>query len=149
LTPGARNYWKSVDFAELNDGAIEAILDGVATLPDPQCEVFIPQLGGAIARIAPDATAYTHRSAPFGMNVHARWNDPQKDRECVEWARRVFENVKPHAIEGVYINFMTEEESERVQPAYGSNYDRLVEVKNRYDPRNLFRMNQNIRPSVR
>jgi FAD/FMN-containing dehydrogenase len=147
LTPGARNYWKSVDFAELSDGAIDAMLDGVASLPDAQCEVFIPQLGGAIARVAADATAYTFRSAPFGMNVHARWSDPQKDELCVAWARRVFQNVRPYASEGVYINFMTEEESERVQPAYGSNYDRLVEIKNRYDPLNLFRMNQNIRPS--
>ncbi len=148
LTPGARNYWKSVDFAELNDGAINAMVLGVGQLPDGQCEVFIAQMGGATARVAPEATAYTHRSAPFSMNVHGRWSDPTKDTECVSWARSVFENVRPHAIEGVYVNFMTEEEGDRVRPAYGINYDRLVEIKNRYDPINLFRMNQNIRPSV-
>ena len=148
LTPGARNYWKSVDFAELSDGALSAMLDGVSRLPDPQCEIFIAQMGGATARVPSDATPFAHRSAPFAMNVHARWNDPARDADCVAWARRVYENVRPHAIEGVYVNFLTAEEGDRVQPAYGDNYDRLVDIKNLYDPTNLFRLNQNIRPTA-
>lgn len=148
LTPGARNYWKSVDFADLNDGAIDAMIGGVETLPDPQCEIFIAQMGGATARVPENATPFTHRSAPFSMNVHGRWSDPAMDAQCIAWARNIYETVRPHAIEGVYVNFLTEEETHRVQHAYGSNYNRLVEIKNRYDPINLFRMNQNIRPTA-
>lgn len=80
------------------------------------------------------------------MNVHGRWEDPAKDAECIGWARDLFRAAAPFATGSVYVNFMTEEEKDRVQAAYGRNYDRLVKLKNRYDPKNLFRGNQNIRP---
>lgn len=147
LAPGARNYWKSA-YLDLSDGAIEALIRGVEQLPDPQCEIFIAQMAGATTRVPTDATPFTYRSTPFNMNVHARWDDATRDTTCIGWARNVYEAVRPHASEGVYINFLTEEETHRVQPAYGANYTRLVEVKNRYDPINLFRINQNIRPTT-
>jgi FAD/FMN-containing dehydrogenase len=148
LTPGARNYWKSHNFAELSDGAIETIIDYAGRLPSPQCEIFIALLGGEANRVAPDATAYAHRDAKFVLNVHGRWDDPKQDAECVAWSRAFFEAAKPYAMGGVYVNFMTEEETDRIGEAYGPNYARLARVKQKYDPRNLFHLNQNIRPAA-
>jgi FAD/FMN-containing dehydrogenase len=80
------------------------------------------------------------------MNVHARWDEPAADRACVEWARAFFRASAPFASAGAYVNFMTEDETERVPAAYGPNHDRLVHIKRKYDPHNVFRHNQNIRP---
>ena len=146
LTPGARNYWKSHDFTDLSDAAIKVVLDAVRTLPSPECEVFIAHVGGAMARVAPDATAWPNRNAHFIMNVHTRWRDRAQDSACVAWARRLFDAAAPFASGSVYVNFMPDDEDERVEKAYGTNYGRLVDIKRRYDPDNLFRMNQNIRP---
>jgi FAD/FMN-containing dehydrogenase len=146
LTPGARNYWKSHDFADLSDGAIGAMLSAVRALPSPECEVFIAHVGGAMARVSPDATAWPNRAAHFVMNAHARWRDKADDGACTAWARELSETAAPFAMGSVYVNFMPEDESDRVGSAYGANYRRLAEIKRRYDPDNLFRMNQNIRP---
>ena len=150
LTPGARNYWKSHNFAELTDELIDVVLDAASNLPSPHCEIFIGMLGAAYSRVAEDATAYTHRDANFVINVHARWETPQEDNANIAWARDFFDRAAPFATGGVYVNFMTEEETDRVQGgAYKSDVlARLTEVKNKWDPRNFFRMNQNIRPSV-
>lgn len=145
LTPGARNYWKSHNFAELADGAIGAIIEYAGKLPTPLSEIFIGQLGGAINRVAPDATAYPHRDANFVLNVHTRWEDKGMDERCVEWARRFFDASAQYATGGVYVNFISEGE-ERVLNAFGVNYDRLAKLKKKYDPSNFFMMNQNIKP---
>jgi FAD/FMN-containing dehydrogenase len=147
LTPGARNYWKSHDFTDLPDAAIKVILDAVRTLPSPECEVFIAHVGGAMARVPANATAWPNREAHFIMNVHTRWRDKAQDGACVTWTRQLFESVAPFASGSVYVNFMPDDEKERVEKAYGSNYRRLAEIKRRYDPGNLFRMNQNIQPT--
>src|SRR6476659_1289652 len=146
LTPGARNYWKSHDFADLPDEAIKVILNAVRTLPSPECEVFIAHVGGALARVAADATAWPNRAAHFIMNVHTRWPDRAQDPACVAWARQLFQATAPFAAGSVYVNFMPDDENDRIEKAYGVNYHRLAEIKGRYDPDNLFRMNQNIRP---
>jgi FAD/FMN-containing dehydrogenase len=147
LTPGARNYWKSHDFTQLADGAIEGILEAVRTLPSPECEVFIAHIGGAMARVPRNATAWANRDAHFVMNAHARWRDKAQDSACIAWARQLFEATAPFASGTVYVNFMPDDENDRVEKAYGPNYRALAEVKRRYDPDNLFRMNQNIRPA--
>src|SRR5919197_137821 len=149
LTPGMRNYWKSHDFREISDGLIDVFVEHARRIPDPQTEIAFAQLGGAVSRVPHEATAYTHRDAQFVLNVHGRWAEPAKDAECIGWARELFKAAAPFATGGVYVNFMTQEEGDRVRAAYGANYDRLVELKNRYDPTNLFRLNQNIRPSAR
>ena len=146
LAPGARNYWKSHDFTELPDPAIQVLTDAVRKLPGPECEIFIGHVGGAAGRVATDATAFPQRSSHYVMNVHARWREPEQDRSCIEWARNIFEATKPYAVGTAYINFMPEDKSDRVESAYGGNYRRLAEVKRRYDPQNLFRVNQNVRP---
>ena len=81
LTPGLRNYWKSHDFAELSDGLIDVLIAHARTIPDPQTEIAFAQLGGAVSRVRPDATAYSHRDAQFVLNVHGRWEDPAKDAD--------------------------------------------------------------------
>ncbi|MDJ1160077.1 FAD-binding oxidoreductase [Chelatococcus sp. SYSU_G07232] len=148
LAPGARNYWKSHDFTELPDAAIEALTAAVRNLPGPECEIFVGHVGGAAGRIAVDATAFPQRSAHFVMNVHARWREPDMDRACIDWARRLFEATRPYAAGTAYINFMPADEVDRVETAYGGNYLRLAQLKRKYDPTNLFRMNQNIRPAA-
>ncbi len=147
LTPGARNYWKSHDFADLTDAAIKVIVDAAGTLPSPECELFIAHVGGAMTRVPANATAWPNRDAHFIMNVHTRWRDKADDSACVAWARRFFEAAAPFALGSVYVNFMPEDENDRIEKAYGANYRRLAEIKRRYDPGNLFRMNQNIGPS--
>jgi FAD/FMN-containing dehydrogenase len=148
LTPGARNYWKSHDFAQISDAAVDAIVEYAGKLPTPECEIFVAHLGGAINRTAADATAYPHRDAEFVLNVHTRWREPGQDAECVQWARDFFNKTAPHATGGVYVNFMPEDETDRTQGAYGANYGRLAAIKAKYDPGNLFRMNQNIEPAA-
>jgi FAD/FMN-containing dehydrogenase len=148
LTPGARNYWKSHDFLEMSDGLIDVLTNFAGRLPDPATEIAFAQLGGAVSRVPTEATAYTHRDAQFVLNVHGRWDDAAKDAECISWARALFEAATPYATGGVYVNFLTQEEEGRIRAAYGGNYDRLVALKNRYDPTNLFRVNQNIRPTA-
>ena len=146
LTPGARNYWKSHNFTELRDEALATVIAYAGKLPTPQCEIFIGHVAGAANRVAVDATAYVARDAKFVLNVHARWEDPKQDKACIAWAREFFDASKPYASGGAYVNFMTAEESARVQTAYGANYRRLARIKKQYDPENFFHVNQNIKP---
>jgi FAD/FMN-containing dehydrogenase len=147
LTAGARNYWKSHNFSTLKDELFDAVIAYIATLPSPQCEIFFGAIGGATTRPDPASAAYAHRDAKFVMNVHGRWEDPADDELCIGWARDFFAASAPFASGGVYVNFMTAEETDRVRSAYGPNYDRLAEVKRKYDPNNLFRTNWNIAPA--
>jgi FAD/FMN-containing dehydrogenase len=147
LTPGARNYWKSHNFAGLDDGLITLLTDYLGKLPSPHTEIFIGSMGGQTNRVAVDATAYPSRDANFIMNVHGRWTDPADDDTCIAWSRAVFQAAAPYAQGSVYVNFMTQEEDDRVGAAYGPNYARLADVKRQYDPGNLFRHNQNIKPA--
>jgi FAD/FMN-containing dehydrogenase len=148
LTPGARNYWKSHNFADLSDGAIDTTIRYVGNLPSPHCEIFFGQIGGATMRPAADSAAYPHRNAMYVCNVHGRWETPAEDRKGVEWARGFFRDTAQYATGGVYVNFLTEDETDRVKAAYGANHQRLAEIKKKYDPQNLFRVNQNIGPAA-
>ena len=146
LTKGARNYWKSHNFSRLSDGAIDTIIQYAGKLPSPQCEIFIGTIGGATTRVAPDAMAYSSRDAKYVMNVHGRWETAAEDDRCIAWAREFFTKSQPFASGGAYINFLTQEEADRIAFAYGPTYKRLVDLKKKYDPTNFFRMNQNIKP---
>jgi FAD/FMN-containing dehydrogenase len=145
LTPGARNYWKSHNFKELSDGALDTIIEFVGKIPSPQCEIFLGLIAGAANRVSSNAMAYGHRDAKFVLNVHGRWDDAAQDEIGVAWAREFFKASAPYASAGVYVNFMTEDESDRVAAAYGENYARLKQVKKKYDPKNIFHNNQNIK----
>jgi FAD/FMN-containing dehydrogenase len=146
LTAGARNYWKSHNLTKIEDGLIDVVIRYAENLPSPQCEIFVGALGGATTRPTPESTAYAQRDARFVMNVHGRGNDAADDARGIGWARDFFEAAAPFATGGAYVNFLTADEGDRVRAAYGSNYDRLTKVKRKYDPSNLFRMNQNIEP---
>ena len=148
LTPGGRNYWKSNNFNRLSDEALERMMEFALRSPGPECEIFIAQLGGAMARVKPGATAFVGRDAHVIMNVHGRWSDREDDERVRAWARAAFEAVAPHATGSGYVNFLTEDEGERVSASYGMNYPRLQALKQRYDPGNLFRMNLNIVPDA-
>ena len=148
LTKGGRNYWKSNNFSDLSDSAIDLMIGAAANLPGPECEIFVAQLGGAMGRVKPAATAFVGRDARFIMNVHGRWSDVADDEHVRGWARQVFKNLAPHATGSGYVNFLTEDEGERVAASYGANYARLQQLKQRFDPANLFRMNLNIAPGA-
>ncbi len=147
LAPGARNYWKSHDLETLTGDAIASLLDGIATLPDPACEVFIAHVGGAMARVDAGATAYPQRSSHFIMNVHTRWEDAKKDDACIAWARGLYNQMTPFSTGSAYVNFMPADEADHVSGAYGDNAERLSAAKREYDPENLFRQNHNILPA--
>lgn len=147
LAPGSRNYWKSHNFTALEDGFLDLVVDYAARLPGPQCEVFLGHLGGAVRRLPAEATAYPHRDAEFVMNIHTRWDDRAEDGPCMDWARAMFDASAAYATGGVYVNFIPEDE-DRVAAAYGPNHQRLRELKRRYDPGNLFRVNQNVAPAL-
>jgi FAD/FMN-containing dehydrogenase len=100
-----------------------------------------------VTRVAPEATAYAHRDARFVMNVHSRWETTAEDEQCLGWARAFFAAAAPYASAGAYINFMTGDETDRVKSAFGSNHERLAWIKRKYDPDNVFRINQNIEPA--
>ncbi|MFK3711814.1 FAD-binding oxidoreductase [Leclercia adecarboxylata] len=146
LAKGARNYWKSHNFAQISNGVIDAIIEYAARLPSPHCEIFIGTIGGQTTRVAPEAMAYSSRDANYVMNVHGRWETAAEDERCIAWAREFFARSQPFASSGAYINFLTQEETDRIAFAYGATWNRLVELKSKYDPTNLFRMNQNIKP---
>ena len=147
LTAGARNYWKSHNFSTLQDGLFDTMIEYIGRQPSPQCEIFIGALGGATTRPTQDSTAYPHRDAQFVMNVHGRWEKESDDERCIAWARDFFNASARFSTGGVYVNFLTEDEGDRVRAAYGANYERLARVKQQYDPDNLFRVNHNIKPS--
>ncbi len=148
LAPGARNYWKSHNMSALPDGLIDVIVDFAERFPSPHCEILMAHLGGAMARVPADATAYAHRDTEFLFNLHGRWETPAEDDAGRNWTRSLFAAAAPHSSGSVYVNFMTEEETDRVRSAFGPNYDRLARAKRKYDPRNRFRLNQNIRPAA-
>jgi FAD/FMN-containing dehydrogenase len=149
LAPGARNYWKSHDFKALSGDVERLLCEAVGRLPTDECEAFIGHLGAAVNRVAADSTAYPHRDVEYIVNIHTRWREPGDDTRCITWARGLFDALTPHATGGVYVNFMPEDESQRVAAgAYGPNYARLAKLKTRYDGANLFNLNQNIRPQA-
>ena len=148
LTPGMRNYWKSHDFLDVSDGLIDVLVDFAGRLPDAHTEIAFAQLGGAISRRANGESAYARRESQYLMNVHGRWADAARDNAVVAWARALFAAAAPFATGSVYVNFLSSDDEARVRAAYGDNYDRLVALKNRYDPTNLFRVNQNIQPTA-
>lgn len=144
LTPGARNYWKSHNFTELSDGLFETMMEYAGKLPSAECEIFLGLLEGAANDVPSGATAYSARDARYVINVHGRWREAQQDEKCIAWSRAFFNAAAPYASPGAYVNFMTADEGERVTTAYGQNYARLLEIKQRYDPENIFHLNPNI-----
>lgn len=144
---GDRYYWKSHNFNAPPDDVFDVMAEYGRTLPTPEARVSVTHLGGAVSRVGLGETAYPHRDSEFLINITTRWRDPVQDDECIAWTREYFADLSEYATGGTYVNLISEREGEE-EMAYRENYDRLVELKNKYDPENRFRMNQNIEPSV-
>jgi FAD/FMN-containing dehydrogenase len=149
---GLHYYWKSNALTELSDEAIDTMIAHCATRPSPQCGMALGQLGGAVSRVAPDETAFNHRNVRYDFISAGACADPAQAAACIQWARAFWEAMQPFSTGGVYVNYLgqeADEGAERVQAAYGpAKYARLVALKNKYDPTNFFRLNQNIKPTV-
>jgi FAD/FMN-containing dehydrogenase len=144
--PGFGNYWKSDYLAGIPDGAIEVLTEHLATITSPLSDFKIAYLGGAAARL-PDDSALSHRQLPFLLNINTRWPLGEDPDAHVAWTRSLFEGMKPFSEGKVYVNFLMDEGQDRVRAAYGpEKYERLLALKRRYDPDNVFRLNQNIKP---
>jgi FAD/FMN-containing dehydrogenase len=145
---GRLNYWKAHFLAELSDDLIDLVIEAFRRVPSPDLGIVFEHMGGAVARVGASDTAFSHRSAAYSFLILAGWEDPSESEANVAWARDLWEQVRPMAAAGVYVNYLGGEGEQRVREAYGPNLDRLAEIKSRYDPDNFFRMNQNIQPSA-
>ena len=144
---GRLNYWKSSLTDELSDEVIAAVVDYAVQMPSPLSAILIADYHGAYRRVGKTETAYYHRDLRYAIIIMANWTDPVDSEHNIRWTRELFQVLQPHT-RGVYVNDLGEEGEERVRNAYGENYDRLVALKNKYDPKNFFRLNQNIKPTM-
>jgi FAD/FMN-containing dehydrogenase len=147
--PGRLHYWKSGFVQALSDEAIEALVDFfAANVPGFFAAIAIEHLGGAVNRVSTQDTAFGHRDAQHSLLVLRMWQDPADSEKNIDWARRCYRTAEPFLKAGVYVNYLGNDEGEaRVRAAYGVNYERLKAIKNKYDPTNFFRLNQNIKPA--
>jgi hypothetical protein len=143
---GRRYYTKSGYFTYLDDSSIDRLLEAVATIPSSETQIELAYLGGAAAQIGAEETAFGDRSSPFILNLLANWSEPSADAGNIGWIRGIFNQLRPAMKPGVYINFMSGDEQDRVPEAYQQRWDRMVAVKTHYDPNNFFRLNQNVPP---
>jgi FAD/FMN-containing dehydrogenase len=146
---GAQNYFTSALLNELTDEAVNDLLARWSAKRSPNSEVHIHHVGGAMARVAADATAYSHRSSPYLINVIARSMTPEGFDAEIAWARAARSALSAHGPDAMYVNFTGDAEPDKVRASYPPDtYRRLVEVKRRFDPTNMFRLNQNISPDA-
>jgi FAD/FMN-containing dehydrogenase len=145
LAPGQRNYWKQSYFQALEDDFIEVVIEFARKAPSANSVVLIDELHGAATRVSPSATAFPHRDARFGLVMLAVWNNPADDDINIQWTRDLANAARPYGTGGVYVN---EAVGEKPLAVYGANYERLAEIKARYDPANMFRHNANIAPAA-
>jgi FAD/FMN-containing dehydrogenase len=143
---GLQHYWKANFATELTDEAIDAHLEHGPKVPAVNSTVHIYPINGACHRIAPDATAFAYRDAAFATVIAGMWPDAADNEANIEWVRDYYDATAPLSEEGGYINFMADDDQDRIKANYKGNYERLVDVKRKYDPDNVFHLNQNIRP---
>ncbi|MEA2449312.1 MAG: hypothetical protein QOG63_1244 [Thermoleophilaceae bacterium] len=149
--PGINAYVKAEFLTDLNDAAVEKLVAHGAARPGPMCQLLLEPLGGAIARQDPDATALGRRDVRWCYHALSMWMEPGQEAydAHMEWARKLASELEPETTDGVYLNFTSDEGEERVRRTYGpEKYDRLVALKDKYDPSNMFHLNQNIKPSI-
>ena len=144
---GLNVYWRSDFLKGLPDGAIDMLVDRFASITSPLSALLIEQFGGAVARVPADETAFAQRNAMFNLAVITRWTDAATASTHIDWARQTSAAARPYTSGGTYVNYLGVEGQDRVRAAYGAQYDRLVALKQKYDPANLFRINQNIQPA--
>jgi len=145
---GLHYYWKSHFLKEIADDAIEATASHFASVPSPRSLIVFQQFGGAVSRVAHSETAFRHRNAQYDNFAASIWTDPREVEMHQQWVREWWDMMSPFSIGAEYVNNLGEEGEDRVRAAYGDNYERLVALKNKYDPTNFFRLNANIQPSL-
>jgi len=146
---GNRNYWKSSFLRTLPDPAIDAVVEHANRCQSPLSAVILEYYGGAASRVDVKATAFPHREASYNLVILGQWGDVAEDPLQIGWARDCWEALNPWASGAVYMNALGEDaEPQAVRAAYGTNYSRLATLKAQLDPKNLFRMNQNVTPSA-
>ncbi len=143
---GNRYYWKAGFLNEVTDEAIDLLIAHMANAPSPFSATILEYYGGASAMEPEGGAAYPHRDAQFDLIIASNWLEKAGDEENISWARKTWEAIQPFLSQRVYVNTLGVEGEERVREAYGDSYPKLVELKRKYDPSNLFRMNQNIKP---
>jgi FAD/FMN-containing dehydrogenase len=144
--PGLQHYWRSAYLRGLDDDVIDLLVDSFGSVSSPLTGVDLHHLGGAMAGVGSTATAFGHRDAPYLVNIYAIWTDPAETARHVDWLRTLSEALRPGA-SGAYVNFLADEGETGVRESYeAAAYERLVALKHRYDPANLFNLNQNIKP---
>jgi hypothetical protein len=143
---GRRYYTKSGYFTYLDDASLDLMMEAVAQIPSPDTMIELAYLGGVAAQVAADEASFGDRSAPFVLTLLANWLEASADADNISWVRGVFNKLRPAMKPGVYVNFMSGDEQDRVPEAYRERWDRMVAVKSHYDPSNFFRMNQNVQP---
>jgi FAD/FMN-containing dehydrogenase len=146
VPPGLQHYWKANFVKELTDASIAAHLEHGAKLPAVNSTIHIYPINGAVHRVGPDQTAFAYRDANFATVIAGMWPDPTQNKANIQWVRDYYDATAPHSESGGYINFMAEDDQGRIKDNYRGNYQRLVDVKRKYDPNNLFHVNQNIKP---
>jgi FAD/FMN-containing dehydrogenase len=146
LPAGLQHYWKAAFATDLTDGAIKAHLEFGPKVPVVNSTMHIYPINGAASRVASDATAFAYRDAKFATVIAGMWPDPADNEKNTKWVKDYYKALQPHSSSGGYVNFMAGDDQERVRDNYKGNYDRLVTIKKKYDPDNLFHMNQNIKP---
>ena len=147
---GIRGYFKAEFMDELSDEAIDKLARHGARRAGPMAQLLMEPMRGAISDMGEDETALGRRDVEWCYHALAMWLEPDPDTADahVAWAKGLAEDLRPHSTAGVYLNYISDDEGEeRVRSSYGPKYDRLVALKDRYDPDNMFRLNQNIRPS--
>jgi len=148
LPKGLQWYWKGDFVQALSDEAIDVHIAQAAQAPSALCLMHLYPIDGAVHRVDPDGTAWSVRSAAFSMVIAGIDPDPNKADELKSWGRAYWNAVHGFNMEGAYVNFLMDDEAEhRVEASYGANYSRLAAIKAKYDPQNLFRVNQNIKPA--
>ena len=145
---GRKYYSKSGFFNDIDSNLINTMIEGFDGAVANQTGILISPFGGAVGRVDPGDTAFFHRDAQFNIEVAISWEDAARSEEYIEWGRAFWRTMAPFVSRGFYVNTEMDPSQQRLQQNYGANYDRLVALKNRYDPQNLFRLNANIRPSV-
>ncbi|ALO08346.1 putative oxidoreductase [Streptomyces venezuelae] len=146
LPPGLFHYWKGAFSRDLSDGAIDAHMAFGETMPSMESDTAIFPIDGACHEVGPEETAFAYRDAVFSHSIGGTWTDPADSEADIAWTRAYEKALRPHTEQGGYVNFMDDDDQDRVRVNYRQNFDRLRAVKRRYDPDNVFRLNQNIVP---
>jgi FAD/FMN-containing dehydrogenase len=146
LPPGLQQYWKANFSKELTDRGIEAHLTYGPKVPTVNATMHLYSINGAVSRVANDATAFAYRDSTFASVIAGAWPDPADNEKNIQWVRDYSDATASESEEGGYIGFMADDDQGRIKANYKGNYDRLVQIKRKYDPDNLFHLNQNIKP---